>query len=780
MKRLLAITFLLIFFAFTFQDDKPTIYLVGDSTMANKPLNDNPEKGWGMYLAQFFNSSVNFENRAVNGRSSKSFIDEGKWSAVMQQIKPGDYVFIQFGHNDEKKDDPKRFADAHGDFKNNLIRFVKDVVAQKAVPVLITPVARRRFSANGQVDDNMHGDYPIVVKEVADSMHVSFIDLFAASKKLLQQMGPELSKNLYLWIPPHHYDACPDGRKDDTHFSAYGANYIASLVCEGIQQAHLPLANALLKTDFPNKFSYQLPITYIPNFAKDTFNIITYGAISDGVSINTSAIQAAIDACFKKGGGVVEIPDGFWVTGPIELKSNVNLYVSRGALLQFTNDFNQYKLVESNWEGQPAARNQSPIFAINADNIAITGSGIIDGNGDAWRMVKKDKLTNTQWQKLINSGGLLSEDKKTWYPNKETYRGAHTIEPGVLKNGKKLSDFDSIKTYLRPNLLLFQQCKNVLLEGVTFQNSPAWCLHLLMCNQLTARNISAKNPWYAQNGDGIDIESSSNVLLENSTFDVGDDGICIKSGRDASGRQRNMPTKNVLIQNCVVYHAHGGFVIGSEMSGGANNLYVRNCSFIGTDIGLRFKTVRGRGGVVENVYVANINMKDIIAESILFDMYYSAQDPVLLVGEERVPPKITMLPVTAATPIFKNFYLNTIVCNGASKALFIRGLPEMPIQNIVLNNLHMYTLSGIEIEEAKDIQMNQIYLQAQNSNPLLYLLNTRNVFINQLISHKMVHLLLQVQGDRSKNIVLKNTSIQNVLQPLKIGFGTDKNIIQMN
>ncbi|WP_288097578.1 GDSL-type esterase/lipase family protein, partial [Hydrotalea sp.] len=497
MKRLLAIMLMLIIIAFKMQDEIPTIYLVGDSTMANKPLNDNPEKGWGMYLAQFFNHTVKIENRAVNGRSTKSFIDEGKWDAVVQQLKPGDYVFIQFGHNDEKKDDPKRFADAHGLYKNNLIHFVKDAIAKNAIPVLITPVARRRFDAMGRVDDRMHGDYPAVVKEVADSMHISFIDLFTASKTLLQQLGPEASKKLYLWIPPHHFDAYSDGRKDDTHFSEYGAKYMASLVCEGIRQTNLPVAAALLKTDFNNKFAYQLPIVYTPHFAKDTFNIIKYGAVSDGVTLNTQAIQAAINACFNNGGGVVAVPDGFWVTGPIELKNNVNLYVSRGALLQFTKDFTQYKLVESNWEGQPAARNQSPISAQHAENIAITGSGIIDGNGDAWRMVKRDKLTNSQWQKLVNSGGILSEDKKTWYPTAETFKGAHTKDPGVLKNGKKLSDFDSIKTFLRPNLLVLQQCKNVLLEGVTFQNSPAWCLHPLMCDQLTVRNIYAKNPWYA-------------------------------------------------------------------------------------------------------------------------------------------------------------------------------------------------------------------------------------------------------------------------------------------
>jgi len=289
-------------------------------------------------------------------------------------------------------------------------------------------------------------------------------------------------------------------------------------------------------------------------------------------------------------------------------------------LLQFTDDFNQYKLVEGNWEGQPAWRNQSPISGSDLENIAITGSGIIDGNGGAWRMVKRDKLTESQWKKLVASGGLVSEDGKMWYPSEKTLKGSKTKNAGVVAAGQSTADLQSIKDFLRPNLLVLTNCKKILLEGVTFQNSPAWNLHPLLCEDLTLRNLQVKNPWFAQNGDGVDIESCKNVLIEGSTFDVGDDGICIKSGRDEAGRKRGKPTENVIIRNNVVYHAHGGFVVGSEMSGGAKNIWVYDCSFIGTDIGIRFKTTRGRGGVVENIYINNINMIDIPGEAILFDM----------------------------------------------------------------------------------------------------------------------------------------------------------------
>src|SRR5687768_10005520 len=218
--------------------------------------------------------------------------------------------------------------------------------------------------------------------------------------------------------------------------------------------------------------------------------------------------------------------------------------------------------------------------------------------------------------------------------------------PGAISQEKDAAFYNSIKDFLRPNLLLLTNCKYILLDGPTFQNSPAWCLHPLMSEHLTVRNILVKNPWYAQNGDGIDVESCKNVVIENSTFDVGDDGICIKSGRDKAGRERGMPTENLLVRNCTVYHAHGGFVIGSEMSGGARNIIVENCTFDGTDIGLRFKTTRGRGGIVENIFINNIAMKNIPGEAILFDMYYAAQDPIVLAGEKREPPKVQTLPVT--------------------------------------------------------------------------------------------------------------------------------------
>jgi polygalacturonase len=444
-----------------------------------------------------------------------------------------------------------------------------------------------------------------------------------------------------------------------------------------------------------------LPKVSSPIFKKDTLNILSFGAVGDGTTLNTKSINNAIDQCSKNGGGVVLVPGGLWLSGPIVLKDNVNLHISRSATLQFTGDFDQYRLVEGNYEGKPSMRNQSPISGTNLKNIAITGTGIIDGNGDYWRMVTKDRLTESEWKKKVASGGFVGEDGRTWYPSAKTLKGHKTPDPGAIVPGKKLKDYDDVKDFLRPNLLVLTSCKGVLLEGVTFQNSPAWCLHPLMCEDLTVRNVNVKNPEYAQNGDGIDIESCKNVLVEGSTFDVGDDGICIKSGKDEAGRKRGMPTENVIIRNNIVYKGHGGFVIGSEMSGGARNLFVYDCTFIGTDKGLRFKTTRGRGGVVENIFVKNIAMKDIVQEAIFFDMYYFTKPPVA--GTKPEVPK-----VTEETPEFRNFYISNIVCAGAEKGLFVRGLPEMKVKNINISNAVLKSRLGPEIIEASSVHFKNV------------------------------------------------------------------------
>ncbi len=524
--------------------------------------------------------------------------------------------------------------------------------------------------------------------------------------------------------------------------------------------------------------SYRVPVVIAPKFKKDTISIIKHGAVADGNTLNTKSINAAIDAMHKKGGGVVLIPAGLWLTGPVVLKSNINLHLANGATLLFTKDFDQYPLVAANWEGLPQMRNQSPISATNASNIGITGKGIIDGNGDAWRMVKKEKLTESNWKKLLASGGVLSDDKKTWYPTEKSLKGSKMpSNPGQISPEKDAAYYESIKDFLRPNLLLLTNCKYILLEGVTFQNSPAWCLHPLMSEHLTVRNISVKNPWYAQNGDGIDVESCKNVLIENSVFDVGDDALCMKSGRDAEGRKRGMPTENVIIRNCTVYSSHGGFVIGSEMSGGAKNIYVSNCTFIGADIGLRFKTTRGRGGVVENIFIKDIYMKDIPGEAILFDMYYAARDPIAMAGEKRELPKVEFKPVDETTPVFKNFHISNVYCNGAEKGIFVRGLPEMHVKDIVLENMVLQAKKGMDIQEASNITFRNIKIISDETNPVIDVVQSDNLIFDKIIYKDGSELLFRISGDRSHAIHIKNTDASKAKEKVSYELGaTEKSV----
>jgi polygalacturonase len=506
----------------------------------------------------------------------------------------------------------------------------------------------------------------------------------------------------------------------------------------------------------------QQPIIKTTSFRADTVNISSFGAKGDGQFLNSEAINKAITTISQRGGGVVLVPAGLWLTGPIEMKSNVNLHVSREAILLFSDKFDDYKLVESNWEGQPAWRNQNPISGKNLENIAITGKGIIDGNGGVWRMVKRNKMTDSQWKKLLASGGVVDEKAKIWYPSEGSLKGALENRSGTIKPGVTKEDFLDVKDFLRPNLLVFTQCKRVLIEGVTIQNSAAWNLHPLMCEDVILRDVLVRNPWYAQNGDGVDIESCKNVLVEDCTFDVGDDGICIKSGRDKAGRDRAMPTENVIIRRSVVYHAHGGFVIGSEMSGGARNIWVEDCSFIGTDIGLRFKTKRGRGGVVENIFIKNINMVGIPGEAILFDMYYEAVDPIPLLGDEKEPIKVVKLPVTEETPQFKNFTIKNVHVNGADKGIFFRGLPEMHVKNVSLENINIQANKGIEIIASTNISLKNVRVNTENTNPLVQVVDSEGITFDKLTPMSPVELLMRVSGSESKNIRATGTNFKDV------------------
>lgn len=453
---------------------------------------------------------------------------------------------------------------------------------------------------------------------------------------------------------------------------------------------------------------FEMPEVQRPVIPKYKINIKEFGGIGDGKTKNTEAFKSAMKHLANKGGGHLIVPEGIWYTGPIEMESNVDLHLETGALILFSDDLRDYPVTSSYWEGNSAKRCQAPLSAHDKVNISVTGNGTINGNGSAWRPVKKMKMTDGQWNNLIKTG-TLGKKGDVWYPNEAICTVSENHVELISRaesepNNKEL--WDSIHDFLRPVLVGFVSCKNVLLEGPCFENSPAWNIHPMLCENVILNNITVRNPWYAQNGDGLDAESCKNVLVKDCKFDVGDDAICIKSGKDKEGRDRGVPCENVLIEGCTVYHGHGGFVIGSEMSGGAKNISIRNSVFIGTDCGLRFKSARGRGGVVERIWVDGIKMVNIDGDAFIFDLYYGGK------GEAK------MMPVTEETPSFRDITVTNTICRGAKRAMYFNGIPEMPIKNIFVGNSDFDANVGAIFNYVDGITLDKVTINASNGNPI--------------------------------------------------------------
>lgn len=522
---------------------------------------------------------------------------------------------------------------------------------------------------------------------------------------------------------------------------------------------------------------FEMPKVKTTKFSDYQVNIVDFGAKSGGLVKNTDAFSKAITNVSTKGGGKVIVPRGIWLTGPITFKSNINLHLEDGALILFSDDFDDYPLIKTSFEGLNTVRCISPINANNVENIAITGNGIIDGNGGAWRPVKKGKVTEAQWKKLLNSGGVLSENEKIWFPTegaKNGYEGSTNFNVPDLINQ---SELQSVKDFLRPVMVSIVSSKRILLDGPTFQNSPAWNIHPLMCEDIIIRNINVRNPWYSQNGDGLDLESCKNALVYNNTFDVGDDAICFKSGKDKDGRDRGIPTENVIVKNNVVYHGHGGFVIGSEMSGGVRNVHVSNCTFLGTDVGLRFKSTRGRGGIVEDIFISNIDMTNIPAEAIRFNLYYSGKSPVLEEGDET-DTKIReeeLVAVTEETPSFKNISMKNINVSNSETAVFFMGLPEMNLKNISIENSVFDTKKGITAIDADGITLTNVKIKASDDFALT-IYNSKNFKVNGFEFQESKS-SIKVLGSKTEKIQFSKKDFSNQQEQIQSGKNISKKAI---
>lgn len=550
------------------------------------------------------------------------------------------------------------------------------------------------------------------------------------------------------------------------------AAFLATCFSENIQ------AQKSKTTDVYPGIQFKMSKVQEPKIPNNSVNIKDFGAVNGGYVLNSKAFADAIEAVSKKGGGKVIIPPGIWLTGPIILKSNIELHAETGALIKFSPDKSLYPIIETSFEGLNTWRCISPIYGKNLENVAFTGNGVWDGSGEVWRQVKKSKLTESQWKQFVASGGVLNEKKDTWYPSESFMKASVGADQNVRLDLKTKAEFEAIHDFLRPVMVSIQNSKRVLFDGPVFQNSPAWNIHPLMVEDLILRNITVRNPWYSQNGDGLDIESCKNVVVENSSFDVGDDAICIKSGKDKDGRERGVPCENIIVRNNIVYHGHGGVTVGSEMSGGVKNLHVSNCTFMGTDVGLRFKSTRGRGGIVENIFISDIFMTDIPSQAISFDLYYGGKSiaETLAEGGSKINTKV--VPVNEETPQFRNISIKNVTISGAYQAVFLQGLPEMNLENIEISNLIAKAEKGFSIIDANGIKITNAKLDIK-SPTVIEIYNGKNMALKNIEFNSTSAKAVTIDGPASEKIELVSSKGSDYSKTTTIGETVSKEAVKM-
>jgi polygalacturonase len=389
-----------------------------------------------------------------------------------------------------------------------------------------------------------------------------------------------------------------------------------------------------------------------PKFQKRDFNILKYGAVAGGTVDCRTAINKAIDACSKAGGGRVVVPAGVFLTGAIRLRSNVNLHVSKGATLKFSTDPKAYlPLVHTRWEGMELMHLSPFIYAYGEQNVAVTGEGTLDGQGKSffWK-----------WHGNPRYGG--NPDILSQRPARA--RLYDMMDRNVPVEQRIFGE----EHYLRPQFIQPYKCRNVLIEGVRIIDSPMWEVHPVLCENVTVRNIHVAT--HGPNNDGCNPESCRDVLIDNCFFDTGDDCIAIKSGRNNDGRRINVPTENIIVRNCTMKDGHGGITVGSEISGGVRNLFAHDCKLDSEDLwtALRVKNNASRGGRLENFYFRNITVGQVSRAVVEIDFNYEEGAK----GEH--------------TPVVRNYVVENLICSTGNRAVDLQGLDNAPIYDVRMSN----------------------------------------------------------------------------------------------
>ncbi|MEO7975901.1 glycoside hydrolase family 28 protein [Flavobacterium sp.] len=420
------------------------------------------------------------------------------------------------------------------------------------------------------------------------------------------------------------------------------------------------------------------------HFLDKVYNVNDFGAVADSTTLNTAAFDKAIKTCSANGGGKVIVTKGKYLTGPIHLESNVNLHLEEGAEILFSTNPKEYPLVHTSFEGTELMNYSPLIYAKNKTNVAITGKGILNGqaNNDYW----------WSW-----SGGK-SYGWKNGMPCQNDPLNRAVLVDMAEKDIPVTERIFGEGRYLRPNFIEFFECNTVLIEGVKIINAPFWILHPIKSNNIIIDGVTVDS--HGPNNDGCDPEYSQNVIIRNCIFNTGDDCIAIKAGRDADGRRVAIPSKNIIVQNCKMIDGHGGVVIGSEISAGVNNVYVENCVMDSPNLdrAIRIKTNSKRGGVIEHVYVRNLEVgtvKECVLKLNMFYNVYGSQTGNFI-------------------PTIRNISLENVrVKNGGKYGIWAEGYKESPVENI--------TLKDVVIEKA-----DSVYLLKNVKN-----LNFINTYINE-------------------------------------------------
>jgi len=477
---------------------------------------------------------------------------------------------------------------------------------------------------------------------------------------------------------------------------------------------------------------FAMPQVVVPVFAARMVSIVEHGAIEGGQHDCTAAIARAIASCAQAGGGRVLIPPGQWLTGPIHLRSNIELHLSAGAVVRFISEPQRYlPPVFVRWSGSECYNYSPLIYARDCTNIAITGGGTLLGQGRPW----------WPWEKL---------------EQRSRARLYQMILDGLPVEQRV---FACEQLPLRPQFILPINCTNVLMEDFTIgQGGPFWTVHVAYCQNVTIRRVRINAP-DGPNNDGIDIDSSRNVIIEDCELNTGDDCVALKSGMNEDGWRVGKPTENVIIRRIRATGGQGGIAIGSEMSGGVRNVFVHDCHYDGPAVGIRMKAARGRGGIVENIHIQDITMGKIAGEAIQMTTEYP-----------------TFARPDGKAPIFRHIHIRNIACQDAKTAVRMIGLPDAPFQDIRLENIAIAAEEGLQCAAASRLDLVDLKITPRRG-PVLSLKDGQEVLIHGLNSVTDGGVFLDLRGRQTRNIRLSGRASEHARPAVVLGIDVPRDAL---